>query len=114
MEGRKLRYGILGIDAAFDRPAFELHVLLLDRQFLARRDADHLLDQIDAGDEFGDRMLDLQPGVHFEEEERAVLPRHEFHRAGGIVIHRLGQRHGLLAHGAPGLLVEQAATAPPR
>ena len=42
---------------------------LRERQLLARRDADHLLDQIDAGDRLGHRVLDLEAGVHFEEVE---------------------------------------------
>src|SRR5581483_3410390 len=61
-------------------------------------DADHLLDEVDAGDELGDRMLDLQARVHLQEVERAVLAGDELHRAGAVVAHRLGQRHGLLAH----------------
>jgi hypothetical protein len=31
--------------------------------------ADHLLDQVDAGDQLGHRMLDLQAGVHLQEVE---------------------------------------------
>ena len=72
---RKIAIGILGIDAAFDRPAVELDVALLERELLAGRDADHLLDEIDAGDELGHRVLDLQPRVHFQEIEAAILRR---------------------------------------
>ena len=60
---------VLGIDPGLDRPAVELHIVLRERQLLARRDPDHLLDQIEAGDLLGHRMLDLQPGVHLEEVE---------------------------------------------
>ena len=42
---------------------------LAQPQLLAGGDADHLLDQIEAGDELGHRMLDLQPRVHLEEIE---------------------------------------------
>jgi hypothetical protein len=38
---------VLGIDAVLDRPAVELHILLRERQLLARRDPDHLLDQVE-------------------------------------------------------------------
>jgi hypothetical protein len=55
---------------------------LLDGKLLAGGNADHLLDQVDAGHKFGDRMLDLQPRIHLEEIERAVLPGDEFDRAG--------------------------------
>jgi len=50
---------VLGIDAALDGPALELDVVLFDRELLAGRDADHLFDEVDAGDQFGHRMLDL-------------------------------------------------------
>jgi hypothetical protein len=98
---------VLGIDAALDRPAGELHVGLLQLQRLARRDPDHLLDQIDAGDQFRHRMLDLQPRVHLEEEEAAVLPGDELDRARAVVADRLRQRDRLFAHLLSGRLVEQ-------
>ena len=98
---------IFRIDAAFHRPAMQLHVRLLDRQRLAGGDADHLLDEIDAGDQLRHGMLDLQPRVHLQKEEALVLAHDEFHRAGAVVIDRFCQRHGLLAHLAAGRLVEQ-------
>ncbi len=66
-----------------------------------------MLHQVHARHKFGDRVFHLQARVHFEEEEGAVLARHKFHRAGAVVVHGLGQRHGLLAHEFPGLGVEQ-------
>ena len=84
------------------------------RELLAGGDADHLLDQIDAGDELGHRMLDLQPRVHLEEVEAPVLAGDELDRAGGVVADRLGERDRLLAHRRARRLVEQRATAPPR
>ncbi len=89
---------IFGIDARFHRPAGQFHVALLQRKLLACRDADHLLDEIDAGDEFGDRMLDLQPRVHLQKVEALVLPGDELDGAGGVVTDRLGERDGLRAH----------------
>ena len=47
--------------------------------------------QVDRGDRLGDRVLDLDPGVHLEEEERAVLVDQELGRAGADVADRLGQ-----------------------
>ncbi|BCH21514.1 hypothetical protein MesoLjLb_12990 [Mesorhizobium sp. L-8-3] len=61
---RKVTERILSIEAHLHRPAGERHVPLLNRRLLAGRDVDHLLDEIDAGDEFGRRMLHLQAGVH--------------------------------------------------
>ena len=95
---RKIAIGILRIDAAFHRPAVELDVALLERELLAGGDADHLLDQIDAGDEFRHRMLDLQPRVHLQKIEAAVLGGDELDRAGAVVADGLGERDRLLAH----------------
>ena len=44
----------------------------IDRQALAAGDADLPLDEVDAGDELGHRVLDLQARVHLEEVERAA------------------------------------------
>ena len=49
---------------------------------LAARDPDLPPHQIDAGHHLGDRMLDLQPRVHLEEVEAAVLVEQELDRAG--------------------------------
>jgi hypothetical protein len=53
--------------------AVELDVLLLHRESAAGGDADLLMHEIDAGDRFRHRMLDLQAGVHLDEIELAVL-----------------------------------------
>ena len=106
---REVAIGILGVDAAFDRPAGELDVALAERQRLAVSNADHLLDEVDAGDEFGHRMLDLKPGIHLKEVEAPVLPGDELDRSGAVVAHGLGQGDGLLAHLGPRGLIEQRA-----
>ena len=105
--GQEVPRRILGIDAGLHRPAVELHVGLLELQLLAGGDPDHLLDEIDAGHQLRHRVLDLQPRVHLQEEEAAILACHEFHCAGAVVAHRPGQRDGLLAHGLAGPGVEQ-------
>ena len=98
---------ILGIDPALDRPAVALQVGLRERELLAGGHADHLLDQVEPGDHLGDRMLDLQPRVHLEEVEAAIAPHDELDGAGRLVADRARQRHRLLAHRAPGGLVEE-------
>src|SRR5690606_4216922 len=65
--------GVLGVDPALDRVAAQDHVLLPDRQLLARGDPELLADQVDAGDHLGDRVLDLDAGVHLDEVEAPVL-----------------------------------------
>ena len=57
-------------------------LVLAAGQRLAGGDPQLPFDQIQAGDQFGDRMFDLQAGVHLHEVEAAVLIQQEFHRAG--------------------------------
>ncbi len=101
--GQEAAIRVFGIDAVLDRPTIDADIVLRHRQLFAIGDADHLLDQVDAGDRFGHRMLDLQAGVHFEEVEtlaRRVLARNDqFDRPRRVIIHGLGQRDALLAHG---------------
>src|SRR5918996_2422822 len=66
---RKVVARVLGIDAVLDGMATEAHVLLPDAQRRPRRDPDLLGDEIDAGDELGDRVLDLYPAVDLDEVE---------------------------------------------
>ena len=51
---------------------------------MAGGDADLFVDEVDAGDRLGDRMLDLEPRIHLDEEELAVLVE-ELDRAGARV-----------------------------
>ena len=78
--GERLR--VFGVDAALDRVAGERDVPLLERQPLARGDPDLLLDDVDAGQELGDRMLDLEAGVHLEEIEVALVVEEELEGPG--------------------------------
>ena len=65
-------------------------VALLERQPLAGGDPNLFLDDVDAGDELGDGMLDLDAGVDFEEEEVALVVEQELERAGVGVLHGAG------------------------
>jgi hypothetical protein len=51
---------ILRVDAALDRPADAPDLRLREGQRFAGGDTDHLLDQVEAGDALGDRVLDLE------------------------------------------------------
>ena len=64
---------ILGINARLHRVAGNAHLILLERQRLAGGDAELPFHQIEPGDGFGDRMLDLQARVHLHEPEAACL-----------------------------------------
>src|SRR6516165_4429392 len=52
--GQEIAVGVFRIDAGFHRQSAQLDVALLDGERLAGGDADHLLDEIDAGDEVSD------------------------------------------------------------
>ena len=103
----------LGVDPALDRPAVQLDVLLGDRERLAGGDQDLLADDVDAGDHLGHAVLDLDAGVHLEEEV-LVADLHALDRAGAAVADRGGRVGGDLADPLAHLLVDVRARAPPR
>ena len=107
--GQEVPLGVLGINAHLDGRALQFHVLLLEGEFLAGGDVQHLLDQIEPGDELGDGMLDLKPRVHLEEIEIAVLVDDELDGAGQVVADGLGERDGLRSHRLARLGVEERA-----
>ena len=88
-EGKKVAFGVLGIDAAFDRAALVVDVALLVTQPFTGGDQDLLLYQIDPRDQFGNRMLHLQPRVHFQEIEIRAGIHQEFDSARIAVACRL-------------------------
>ena len=75
---------MLGVDAAFNRRAEESDVVLRDGKRRTRRNLDLLIDDVNSGDHLGDRMLDLHPRVHLDEEELPVLVQ-ELDRSGADV-----------------------------
>src|SRR5690606_26416771 len=77
-------FRVLGVDAALDGVSAQDHVLLPDRQLAPGGDEQLFAHQVDAGDQFGDRVLDLDPGVHLDEVEASVLVQ-ELERAGAAV-----------------------------
>jgi hypothetical protein len=68
-------------------------------QALAAGDEDLLLDDVDAGDHLGDRVLHLDPGVHLDEVELAVLVQ-ELEGADAAVADAAAGRRAALADGA--------------
>ena len=93
--GREL-VRILGVDAALDRVAAAGDRALRERQLLAGGDPDLHLDDVDAGHPFGHRVLDLDAGVHLDEEELAVLVQ-ELERAGAAIADLLAGGDAALA-----------------
>src|ERR1700730_4692309 len=105
--GQKIPPWVFRKDPGFDRAAFQMHVGLTGRQFLAGGRSDHLFDEIDAGNKLGHRMLDLQPRVHFEEIEIFVFANDKFDRAGRIIVDRFCQRNRPFAQLAARFLVDE-------
>ena len=62
----------------------DLDVLLRDREPLAVGDADHLLDQIDAGHLLGHRVLHLDARIDLDEVEATLLVEDELDGARGL------------------------------
>ena len=65
--------GMFGVDAAFDGVAAQLDIGLGVGERRAAGDLDLLDDEIEAGNHLGDRMLDLDAGIHLDEIELAIL-----------------------------------------
>ena len=87
---------IFGVQANFDRVAFELGRQRCGWQRLTRRDAQLQLDQIEPGDQLGDRMLDLQARVHLQKVQLAGRVGHELDRARAAIVGRAHHGKGRL------------------
>ena len=102
--GREVVFGILGRDPALQGMAVAANRLLRRHRSAAAadlhslHDADLRLDQIDAGDDFGDGVLDLDARIDLDEVEIATLGIHqELDRAGAHVVRRPGEAHRRVA-----------------
>ena len=76
---------------------FDFDLALGVGQFLTSCGHDLSFDDIHTGDEFGDRMLHLHPGVHFNEVKLAVFIQ-ELKGASAPVAHLFTGRHASLAN----------------
>ena len=72
---------VFGVDPAFDRMTVELDVLLLKAKRSSAGNADLFADNVNAADGFGDRMFNLQAGIHLQKIEFAVFIQ-KFQRSG--------------------------------
>ena len=85
---------VLGVDPALDGTAAQEHVLLGIGELAAGGDADLFLDDVHPAHHLGDRVLHLDPGVHFHEEEVAPGVQQELDGAGVEVADGLGGLDG--------------------
>ncbi len=103
---QKTRLGMFRAKPRLDGMPGAAHLGLRDGQRFACGHTQLPLDQIEAGDQLGDGMLDLQPRVHLHEVEALRRPGlaafdDELHRARAHITHGSGGGHGGLAHLAP-------------
>ncbi len=96
--GHEVTVGILRIDPAFDGVAALFQLLLFQCQDLIVGYPDLFFHQVDTDDAFGDRVLNLQAGVHLEKVVIQAFVDYELDRAGARVIHRSGSRDGKFSH----------------
>ena len=96
---RETTLGVFGGDAHLDRMARGDGRLALERS--AAREVDLQHGEIDPRGQFGDRVLDLQPRVHFHEVEQAARGFvQEFDGAHVLETRGAAEPHGRRAHGA--------------
>ena len=107
--GQEPGRGVLGVHPRLDGVPVHLDVVLRGGQLLPRRNADLPLDEVPAGDHLGDRVLDLQAGVHLHEEELVGVGGgdDELHRSGADVVDAAGGVAGRRPDPRPGGRVEQ-------
>jgi hypothetical protein len=89
---------VLRGDPRLDRVAVEAHVVLGEPQLLPARDGELCRDQVEPGDHLGHAVLDLQPGVHLQEEVLTGRRQHEeLDGARAEVADLAGQAGGVVA-----------------
>jgi hypothetical protein len=98
------RERILRVEPHLDRVPVQVPVCYL--HWLALRDPKLLLHEVDAGDELGDRVLDLDPAVQLQEPELTSV-EHELRGAGAAVADRPCEGDGGGAHLRPQLGIER-------
>ena len=88
---------VFGVDAALDCVALDLDIFLLVGDFLAGGDLDGHLDDVNAGDCFGDWVLDLDSCVDLEHVEVLVAVHEKLDGGGSAVVCGLDELGGGVA-----------------
>eukprot|EP00756_Hemistasia_phaeocysticola_P007189 Hpha_TRINITY_DN14154_c0_g1::TRINITY_DN14154_c0_g1_i1::g.10939::m.10939 len=98
---------VLRVHAALRRMTVDLDLILRHGQGQSTRCAKHFVDQVKVGDFLGNGVLNLQPGVHFQEVEVPAAVHKHLHCPGSVVTHHAGEGRGLLTHRLAGLGVDE-------
>ena len=72
---QKITPRVLRVEARLDRVPTRANLRLAQRQRTARGNKHLPFDEIDAGDHFGHRVLDLKPRIHFEKIKGIIIGR---------------------------------------
>ena len=96
--GHEIAVGIFGADTAFNGVPAQNNLILRERQSEPGGDVELGADEIAADDHLGHRMLDLQSGIHFKEEEAPVRRENKFDRSSVPVFGGGGEPDGRGAH----------------
>ena len=88
--GHEVLLRIFRVDPRLDGVAVQPDLILRQRQLFAECHPQLPLHQIDAGNQFGHGMLDLQAGVHLDEEHFLAVGD-EFDGAGADIVHGGGR-----------------------
>ena len=90
---------VLGVQASLHGVAAQPHRGLVEAERLPGGDPELVGDQVPPGHRLGHRVLDLEPRVHLQEEEPAVIGQEELDRARPDVPGGSGHAQGGGAHG---------------
>ena len=93
--------GVFSVQAHFDGMTAQGHFILGDGQCFAACDFDLPCHQIETGDGFCHRVLNLQTRVHLHKEEFTAGVQQKLHRTGAHIANGLRGAHCGLAHRAP-------------
>ena len=86
--------------------SFERDILLIEGERLPRCDPELPLHEVDARDELGDGMLDLDPRIHFQEMEFPGIPE-ELDRPGPYIADGTSRLNRGITDGSPLVLGEE-------
>ncbi len=92
---------VFGVNPRLDGMAVDVEIGPAFRQDLAVRDADLPFDQIEPGNIFRHRMLDLKSRIHFHEIEVAGRVEQEFHGSRAAIIDGAGGGGCRIIHALP-------------
>ena len=99
---KKIVVRIFGVNAALDRMAVRRHQSVrIESQPISARNPNLPVYQVDARHHLGNRVLDLQSGVHLEEVVTSVLIHEELDRAGIGIPDAFRHRCRIRQHRAP-------------